>query len=76
MELKQVVGQVIREMRREKGLSQEDLGFECDFHRTYISLLERGENNPSIKVIFKIATSLGVKPSEIISRIESRWIER
>jgi transcriptional regulator with XRE-family HTH domain len=76
VELKQVAGQVLREMRKEKGLSQEELGFECGFHRTYISLIERGENNPSIKAIFQIATSLGVKPSDIISKIETRWAQR
>lgn len=36
-------GKVLREIRLEHSLSQEELGFESNYHRTYISLLERGE---------------------------------
>lgn len=72
MDLKQVFGEVLREIRKEKGISQEQLGFDCDFHRTYISLLERGEHYPSIKALFQIAKALGMQPSEILQRIENR----
>ncbi len=70
--LERLFGQVLRELRTERGLSQEELGFEADYHRTYISQLERGQKNPSLKAIFRLAEALGIRPSEIIQRIESR----
>jgi len=64
-------GEVLREIRLERGLSQEDLALASDRHRTYISLLERGEASPSLRTIARLAEALGVKPSEILRRIES-----
>ncbi len=61
-----------RSCETERGLSQEELGFESDYHRTYISQLERGQKNPSLKAVFRLAEALGVKPSGMIRRIESR----
>jgi len=70
--LERLFGRILRELRTERGLSQEKLGFESDYHRTYISQLERGQKNPSLKAIFRLAEALRVKPSEMIRRIESR----
>lgn len=67
-----VFGQVLQQLRRKRGFSQEQLGFESGCHRTYISLLERGAKSPSLKTIFRLATALRVKPSEVIRRVESR----
>lgn len=72
MNLEQIFGEELRKVREEKGLSQEQLGFESDYHRTYISQLERGEKNTSLKAVFRIAGALGVKPSELIERVEGR----
>jgi transcriptional regulator with XRE-family HTH domain len=63
-------GRILREIRESQGLSQEELGFESGYHRTYISLLERGLKNPSLKTIFQIAKALGIRPSELIQRLE------
>ncbi len=70
--LERLFGRILQKLRTERGLSQEKLGFESDYHRTYISQLERGQKNPSLKAIFRLAEALGVKPSEMIRRIESR----
>ncbi len=70
--LERLFGQILREYRENSGLSQEKLGFESDYHRTYISQLERGQKNPSLKAIFRLARVLGIRPSEMIRRIESR----
>jgi transcriptional regulator with XRE-family HTH domain len=70
MEIAEVFGQVLRELREERNLSQEQLGFESGYHRTYISLLERGKKNPSLKAVFRLASSLKISPSEIIRRVE------
>jgi transcriptional regulator with XRE-family HTH domain len=65
-------GQVIRELRLERGLSQEALSFACGRHRTYISLLERGHNSPSLDTVWVIAAALEVQPSEIVAGVERR----
>ena len=70
--LERLFGQVLQKLRHKRGLSQEELGFESNYHRTYISQLERGQKNPSLKAIFRLAKALGVKPSGMIRRIESR----
>ena len=70
--LERLFGRMLQELRTERGLSQEELGFESDYHRTYISQLERGQKNPSLRAIFRLARVLGVRPSEMIRRIESR----
>ena len=69
--LEKVFGRVLRDLRGKRGLSQEELGFETGYHRTYISLLERGLRSPTLTTIFQLATALEVKPSEMIKRIES-----
>lgn len=66
----QVFGLVVRDLRQERGLSQEALSFACQRHRTYISLLERGKNSPSLKTLWMLAEALDVLPSEIIHRME------
>jgi transcriptional regulator with XRE-family HTH domain len=65
-------GEVIREIRRESGLSQEQLGFDSACHRTYISLLERGKKSPTLNTIFRLAEPLGVSPRELVRRVEVR----
>jgi len=65
-EIQEKLGENIREIRKQKGLSQEELAFRSGLHRTYISDVERGERNVSIKNIEKIAWALGVKPSELL----------
>jgi len=64
-------GEAIRQMRGEIGLSQESLAEVCDLDRTYISGIERGSRNPSLTNILKIATALGVRPADLLSRTEA-----
>jgi transcriptional regulator with XRE-family HTH domain len=65
-------GKVLREIREEHSFSQEELGFESGYHRTYISLLERGKKSPSLNTLFQLAAALAVSPSEILRRTEAR----
>ena len=67
-------GQVLRELRVNKKISQEKLAEFCDLDRTYISLLERGLRQPTLTTLFKIAQALEVQPSEIVRRIEDTII--
>jgi transcriptional regulator with XRE-family HTH domain len=70
--LEELFGNVLQKLRKEKGLSQEDLGLESGYHRTYISLLERGKKSPSLKTIFQLAKALHVNPSEFLERIQKK----
>lgn len=55
----QVLGQRIRDARKVKGLSQEDLALESDIAPSYIGGVERGQRNPSFKKLCAIARTLG-----------------
>ncbi|MDI9507524.1 MAG: helix-turn-helix transcriptional regulator, partial [Bacillota bacterium] len=56
-------GKRIRQLRMQKGLSQEELGYEAGLHRTYIGQIERAEKNITLKNIAKIAKELDVNIS-------------
>lgn len=61
-------GEKVRELRKEKGLSQEDLSFKADLHRTYIGMIERAEKNITLINIEKIAKALEVQPDELLKK--------
>jgi transcriptional regulator with XRE-family HTH domain len=63
-------GQALREIRQSKEISQERLALEGGFDRTYISLIERGINSPTIRIVVGIAAVLKVPPSRIVRRME------
>lgn len=56
----------LRQFRERAGISQEELGFRADLHRTYVSMLERSERCPSLTTIGKLAGALHVKPSALL----------
>lgn len=60
------LGQNLRRLRQEKGLSQEEFAFEAKIHRTYISDLERGARNPTITILEKLALALKVEPGRLL----------
>lgn len=62
----------MRARREELGLSQEALGYKAKVHRTYVSDVERGARNPTVKVIWKLADALEVPPSELFQIAENR----
>ena len=63
--IKKAFGSRLRDLRKEKGLSQEALAFECGLDRTYIGGIERGERNPSLVNIVRIACSLKISPCSL-----------
>lgn len=58
-------GKQVRNLRRERGWSQEDLADNSGVHRTYIGAIERGEQNVSIDNIIKLAKALGVSLEQL-----------
>jgi transcriptional regulator with XRE-family HTH domain len=63
-------GSRIRGLRKELGMSQEDLGDIAGLHRTYIGHLERGEVNPSLINILRVAKALKTDPSSLVSGLK------
>ena len=63
-------GKVIRELRVNAGLTQEQLGFESDLRRTFISVLELGHQQPTLTTILKLANALNISGAELIARVE------
>lgn len=66
MDAGEAFGKVLRRVRREAGLTQEQLGFEADLRRTYVSLLELGQQQPSLTTILKLAAALQRRPGELL----------
>lgn len=71
MEQSLAFGQVLRRFRKEAGLTQEQLSLEADVERNFVSLIERGVNQPTIRVLFKLAKALGTTPSQMLLEVES-----
>ena len=59
----------IRELRQEKGLSQEKFAAKCGLDRTYVGSVERGERNIALKNIEKIAKALGKSIAELMQSL-------
>lgn len=70
MEPSEAFGAAMREVRAEKGISQEAAAQACDIDRAYYGALERAVKSPTIPMIWKISGGLEVKPSDLIRRAE------
>ena len=62
-----IFGKRVRELRKSKDLSQEELASKADLHRTYIGMIERAEKNITLVNIEKIALALEVNIKELIN---------
>ncbi len=71
MEPRQRFAVNLRKARQSKKISQEELGFRCELHRTEISLLERGGREPRLGTILKLCAALDTTPDELSAGI--RW---
>jgi transcriptional regulator with XRE-family HTH domain len=70
LSLSEAFGRAAREIRQERGLSQEEAALSVGIDRAYYSQIERAENSATVKTIAKVAEALGVRPSELFSRAE------
>lgn len=62
-------GKRIKQLRAERGITQEGLAAKIDVDRSYVGFLERGERNPTLDKIVKIAKALNVNASELLDNI-------
>jgi transcriptional regulator with XRE-family HTH domain len=64
------LGLAVRELRTRRGLSQEELAHASSLHPTYLSGIERGQRNPTWKIIGRLSDALGVNVSELAALAE------
>ena len=67
-----LVGKVIADFRKQKGISQEVISGLADIGRTHLSAIERGERKPTLETLYRIANALDIKMSSIVIEIENR----
>ena len=73
MEVKEVFSKVLREIRKKKKLTQEQLAEHAGLETTFISFLERGMRQPTITTIFKLSKGLGVSATDIVKKVEKEY---
>jgi len=66
-ELQRTVGENLRRLRLERGISQEAFADQLGFHRTYIGGVERGERNLTLRTVERLADLLDVEPLELLT---------
>mgnify|MGYP001335439110 CR=1 FL=1 len=69
--IQETFGPALRKARTECGLSQEELAFRSEVHRTYISEIERGVKNPSLLTVERLAHAMKIKVSTLIKQAEA-----
>lgn len=69
MDVVQLLGRNVRLCRKAKGMTQEQLALEAGMERSYVSDLERGMRNPSVRALGRLADALGVDPSTLLSQV-------
>lgn len=67
--IEEKVGQKIKQIRNEKGLSQEKLALKAEIDRTYLAGVEQGKRNPSLKSLEKIVEALGISFQDLFEGI-------
>jgi transcriptional regulator with XRE-family HTH domain len=75
MDLREVFAFNLRRLRHAKGLSQDDLAYEAEVSRSYLSQLEKGAFYASLKIVGKLANVLDVEPAELL-RLPTRKSSR
>lgn len=64
------VGTVIRNLRKEKGISQDVLSGLAGIARTHLTMIESGTKQANFETLWKIALALDIRPSELVFKIE------
>lgn len=67
MDMRKLVGRNLARLRREKGLTQEELQVRSGLSQQYLSGLERGRRNPTVITLYELAQALGVSHVELVA---------
>jgi transcriptional regulator with XRE-family HTH domain len=67
MAIERIVGENVRRIRLERGISQEALAYDADIDRSYLGSLERGEKNPTVRLLARIAEVLGCGVPDLVT---------
>jgi transcriptional regulator with XRE-family HTH domain len=66
MDLEKAFGHNVRYWRKQHGLSQEELAHLAQLHPTYVSGIETGRRNPTLRIVARIAEALRVNPEDLV----------
>ncbi len=66
----EALGRALRDLRTERGISQEELGYQSGLHRNYVGACERGEINLSFRVLLRLTRALDIRLSDLAGRYE------
>ncbi len=72
MDLREVFAANLRRLRNAKGVSQDELAYEANVSRSYLSQLEKGTFFASLNVIGRLSEALGVEPAELLEIPQKR----
>ena len=61
-------GKAVRELRLQRGITQQELADKCGLDLSYVGGIERGQRNPTLGVIHALAKVLGVRPSDLLKK--------
>jgi transcriptional regulator with XRE-family HTH domain len=64
------IGDLVRQLRIEQQLTQEDLAARSRMHRNFVASIERGERNPSLVTLLGLAAALDVRASDLVATVE------
>ena len=68
MKLRAIVARNLRILRKQKGLSQEELAHQAGINRNYVGQIEREEKSPTVDTVEKLCAALEASPLELLSR--------
>lgn len=71
MNIHQIFGLRLRNLRQKKGWTLEDLAFESGVNRNYLSNLENGSRNPTLKILNRLALAFEISLSELLKGVEN-----
>jgi transcriptional regulator with XRE-family HTH domain len=66
MDYRQVFAANLRRIRHEKGISQEELAYEAEVNRTYMSKVEKGDTWVGLEIMVRLSSALGVEPADLL----------